>query len=561
MKAAVQSTRAMLTELAVARWPEAVDIAGDGSLYQCINGPDRKTITQTSSMGQPGSPVSQADVTAGPVCGERAVAYSTRSGAACHAVGFDPCGSPPSWTSPWTPAPVWADADVLMGLVGEGADARVMGWDPATGREVHGPVLRGVAPRECFLARGVGGQVLIGITRLVGNLLEADLGGSDVRPLIDHEDRGRLIAARLSPSRDRLAIVVNEPGMSSLRVTGPHGGRSSLHTLPRLAGRPVWLDDRSLLLPLDEHPFVGTARYDTARRSLQRITLQNTGFVSQLSGKGGSAYALASGPSCSPRLFRIDPDGAVTANSTVDEGEGNGLRTEYARIPTPRGYSLPCLIYRPRDTEPRATVIMLHGGPSASWRAGWSPWVAALVHARFRVALLETRGSTATRASKPRLPAPQRYGVSETEDVGAAIEWLRRDKNAVVCLYGHSYGAYLAAKAAEAHPDIAAVVMTSGFFGGRDLNESRDPAVLRFIQHAHGLPAVAPRLPCPVLLVNGQLDSQIPVAAVEHTFRALTAPKKQMIVLPGEGHAFTTRTNIIHWFGVGLDFLIEAAGR
>ena len=115
------------------------------------------------------------------------------------------------------------------------------------------------------------------------------------------------------------------------------------------------------------------------------------------------------------------------------------------------------------------------------------------------------------------------HGEGETGDALAVIAWVREQRPGTpVWLAGFSFGAYVALRAAVP-AQVSGLVTVA-------------PAV-----HLYDFSTLA--LPhCPWLLIQGEADEVVPVAAV-HDWLSGIAPRPQALFLPGVGHFFHGRLN------------------
>ena len=115
------------------------------------------------------------------------------------------------------------------------------------------------------------------------------------------------------------------------------------------------------------------------------------------------------------------------------------------------------------------------------------------------------------------------HGEGETGDALAVIAWVRAQRPGTpVWLAGFSFGAYVALRAAVP-AQVSGLVTVA-------------PAV-----HLYDFSTLA--LPhCPWLLIQGEADEVVPVAAV-HDWLSGIVPRPQALFLPGVGHFFHGRLN------------------
>ncbi|MFD7131658.1 alpha/beta fold hydrolase [Streptomyces sp. NPDC059894] len=213
---------------------------------------------------------------------------------------------------------------------------------------------------------------------------------------------------------------------------------------------------------------------------------------------------------------------------------------------------------------PRPLAVVLHGGPSWLWSAGYAPADVlgvgpALAAAGWLVLLPNPRGSSGYGLDHARAVIGA-FGDGDLDDVLTGVTHLTAAGAALpgrAAVLGHSYGGWLAALAA-ARTDVfrAAVVVsapadwlsfahTSVIGGGYERTyDIGDPDT------AAGRSALIDRSPVfaaggagtPTLILHGERDRVTPAGQAHELYRALarraTAPV-ELHVYPGEGHEFT----------------------
>jgi dipeptidyl aminopeptidase/acylaminoacyl peptidase len=117
------------------------------------------------------------------------------------------------------------------------------------------------------------------------------------------------------------------------------------------------------------------------------------------------------------------------------------------------GRRMPEWVFTPGGGGHGGTVLYLHGGPRGRLSPAYDPVIASFVSAGWTVVGMNYPGSAGYGAEYLEQSRGDWGGV----DV-AAIEWrltaLSAAGDGPVCLYGQSYGAYLALLAAAAHPRL-----------------------------------------------------------------------------------------------------------
>jgi alpha-beta hydrolase superfamily lysophospholipase len=224
------------------------------------------------------------------------------------------------------------------------------------------------------------------------------------------------------------------------------------------------------------------------------------------------------------------------------------LPYEELQLKTAEGIMLSCWLI-PADTQPRGTVIFLHG--VSECKIVGLPMAQRLHAAGFTVFLYDSRrhgdsgGNVCT------------YGFYEKLDVTTIINYLesRRDLTlGRIGLMGSSMGAAVAIQVAALDPRVAAVVAESGFASLRKVYDEyqkrmtklpwhylRNIVIKRSEQMAHFKaslvsPAEAVKqVHVPIFLLHGTADNKIPSSASEVVFRNANTPK-ELWLIPGARH-------------------------
>ncbi|MGE7604398.1 alpha/beta hydrolase family protein [Peribacillus sp. NPDC097675] len=124
------------------------------------------------------------------------------------------------------------------------------------------------------------------------------------------------------------------------------------------------------------------------------------------------------------------------------------------------------VLYKPTIQTNKA-IIMLHGGPSDSWKATWSPIIHSLTSNNYNVFLANPRGSIIRDYPLPMI-AKGDLGVKDSYDIGKCIGWLIDSgyaKDGGIGLYGHSYGGFLANQVLKTYESkIECIAITSSYY-------------------------------------------------------------------------------------------------
>ncbi|MHA3704849.1 S9 family peptidase [Jatrophihabitans sp. YIM 134969] len=255
-------------------------------------------------------------------------------------------------------------------------------------------------------------------------------------------------------------------------------------------------------------------------------------------------------------LFRVEPAGASTP-------VGYGAPTVNPRpvyFDAVDGLPLAGWLYEPHG---RATtgpaLVYLHGGPEAEERPTFSPLFQTLVAAGITVFTPNVRGSSGSGRTFGH--ADDRGGrYAAISDVVAAAEELIRIGVAApssLLIGGRSYGGYLTLAAMTRFPDLFAggvaecgmsdlltfYATTEPWIAAAAVSKYGDPVLHRgLLEDLSPLKDVA-ALGAPLLLVHGDLDTNVPYTeSTQFLDAALAAGKDvELVTLEGEGHEFRAR--------------------
>ncbi|MCI0633640.1 MAG: S9 family peptidase [Actinobacteria bacterium] len=266
-----------------------------------------------------------------------------------------------------------------------------------------------------------------------------------------------------------------------------------------------------------------------------------------------------------PELVRRG-DGAEGSWSTLTTFNA-GLAAELDGYPEVRelewagagGLAIRGMLLIPEGGPPFPTVVMIHGGPTWSWKYGFNAGYALpLAAAGFAVFLPNYRGSTGRGQAFTRLNVGDPAG-DEFEDIVLGVDHIVSLGVAVpgrIGVTGASYGGYLTGWAVCTTDRFAAGVMVSGIVDMLSCHltcnhafsefifegDHRDPASLeRFmdrspITHAAGANT-------PTLILHGSDDQCTPLGQAEELYQALVlnGTSTELVVYPREGHGFRER--------------------
>ncbi|MGW6928764.1 alpha/beta hydrolase family protein [Lentzea sp. NPDC054927] len=147
-------------------------------------------------------------------------------------------------------------------------------------------------------------------------------------------------------------------------------------------------------------------------------------------------------PAASPALVRWDIHSGQMSPLPGQQREEIAVRWQHQN-----SAQSPEWLYEPETGGHQGIVLHLHGGPRSQLRQIHEPMIAALVRAGWTVIGMNYPGSSGYDAEFRDVVVGD-WGGADVTAVTARLRELRRDRP--ICLYGQSYGAYLALLAAAA---------------------------------------------------------------------------------------------------------------
>jgi dipeptidyl aminopeptidase/acylaminoacyl peptidase len=278
-----------------------------------------------------------------------------------------------------------------------------------------------------------------------------------------------------------------------------------------------------------------------------------------MSRDGSSVMLCVDGPACPRQLWRLD-----TADGTIRRVSAPSLPPDIPIVaPTLErfvghdGMPLTGWLYRPPGAGlPGPTLLSLHGGPESQERPGFNPQHQAMVAAGIAVFAPNVRGSSGF--GRAFVHADDRYGRYDAiADVASCVEFLVETGIADperVAVSGRSYGGYLTLAAMVRYPDLFACGVdicgmsdlmtffrdTESWIAAASVTKYGDPAhdgiLLRELSPIHQ----AARISAPLLVVHGELDTNVPFGEALQIVAALRdlGREVEFLQLDGEGHEY-----------------------
>ncbi|MBI3297095.1 MAG: S9 family peptidase [Elusimicrobia bacterium] len=252
-------------------------------------------------------------------------------------------------------------------------------------------------------------------------------------------------------------------------------------------------------------------------------------------------------------------------------------------IPARDGLSLRGYLTLPPGVAPKhiPLVLLVHGGPWARDRWGWSPEALWLADRGMAVLRVNFRGSTGY--GKSFLHAGDReWGAKMQDDLTDAVRWAVKSgvaDPAKVAVYGGSYGGYAALAGAAFTPEVYACAVDivgpsnletlirsippywepmKRIFELRVGDVDKEPEFLRARSPLHA----AERIAIPLLIAQGANDPRVKQAESEQIVSVLRAKGKpvEYMLFADEGHGFARPENRLRFYAAAEAFLSKHLG-
>lgn len=240
------------------------------------------------------------------------------------------------------------------------------------------------------------------------------------------------------------------------------------------------------------------------------------------------------------------------------------------------GLPLSGWLYRAAGAPPGPVVLAFHGGPEAQERPVFSPNHQGLVAAGFTVFAPNVRGSTGFGRSFAH--ADDRYGrYAGIEDVRSCVSYLVDAgiaDPARVAATGRSYGGYLTLAALVRYPELfAAGVDICGMSDLMTFYRDTEPwiadaAITKYGDPRHDRALLEDLSPlrsaacidAPLLVVHGELDTNVPIGEARQIVAALRALGRpvEYLELAGEGHEYRSQAARAQLLSTVTSFLTAA---
>ena len=242
--------------------------------------------------------------------------------------------------------------------------------------------------------------------------------------------------------------------------------------------------------------------------------------------------------------------------------------------PTFDGREIPAWLYRPRDADGKAPVVLsIHGGPESQERPVYQPLYQYLLSRGIGVLATNIRGSTGYGKSYQRL-VQRDWGGGDMQDWEHAARWLQRQEWVDpdrIAVYGGSYGGFAVLTCVTRLSDYWAAAVD--IFGPANLvtfAKAVPPTWRRFIARFVGDPETeagfllerspityVENVKTPLLVIQGATDPRVVKAESDQMVERLQELGREVeyVVFDDEGHGFTKRPNELKAYRLAAEWL------
>jgi dipeptidyl aminopeptidase/acylaminoacyl peptidase len=421
----------------------------------------------------------------------------------------------------------WSPSGSLLAylVARRGARARQLVVIDPTGGRPPAVVADGVSDRAGFTWSPDGRRLATVLLADTGSVVLVDAGGGgrqsrpaaaggEIRQLAWSPDGGSLLVTARAAGGEHFDLVeIRSGGGAPAVLASPGGDVSGPLYLPRGDGVAYHLNTDGETGVFALRRGAGAAR----RLGPPGGNAVITGFTPD----GAAAWVLGTDRRSPPILRQVPLDGGapVTLHAATARG-GAAAEAERIDLVAADGVRVPAYLWRPAPAARRTPgmIVRIHGGPDAQSFRAWDAMIQLAVGAGVHVLSVNYRGST----GYGRAFEEARGGhLARVPDILAAVDHAVRRlgiPRGRVVLFGHSYGALLAADAATA---------AVGPLGG---------AVLVSLA---GRPAHRP-LPAgaPLLAFHGDRDAAAAPDQARARIAGSLGAAPRMTVFHDEGHMF-----------------------
>lgn len=401
---------------------------------------------------------------------------------------------------------------------------------------------------------------------LRSTLIAVRVDSSGQRELVRTEDH--LSVNEVAVAADGMvAILASDVGEAGIDFVAPGVGLWLLDDGPRLVTDPATVDlgeVGSHITPFGDDFLVQDRT--RGRLRLLRVTragevaeviggdVEVTGHAAASAGHAQRIVAAVAGPDSFGELVVVDDGVARTVSDFGSSLRSRGLAEPRELTITGRdGYPVHGWLATPGGEGPHPVILMIHGGPYASYGVHAFDEVQTLVDAGYAVAYCNPRGSAGYGRAHGR-SIRQRMGTIDFNDVmdffDGAIALDSRLDAARVGVMGGSYGGYLTAWIIAHEHRFAGAIVERGFLDPVSFQGTSDIGSFFGDEYVGTEPdamerqsplARAKDVQTPTLVIHSELDFRCPLEQATRYYSALKrhGVETEMLIFPGENHELT----------------------
>lgn len=398
-------------------------------------------------------------------------------------------------------------------------------------------------PRRVLVAQPIGPDGTRGPTGVLAERDDAEL------ELLDADEAGRL-----------LVLVWNVAGANEIELLDTQTGRRRPITdlpAPVVSGCLLSRNGSRLVLCL-EGPDRPRQLYSFDLDALPDRPVETAATQLVPADRAGSESTATTSVAVADRLSAGGVGLVQLTGPPADRWADRLVSPTLERFNAHDGLPLTGWLYRPpgRAARPGPVLIHLHGGPEAQEQPTFSPQHQVMVAAGITVLAPNVRGSSGF--GRTFVHADDRYGRFDgIADVRSCVEYLVGAgiaDPARVAVSGRSYGGYLTLAALVSYPwAFAAGVDICGMSDLRTFYRDTEPWIAAAAVSKYGDPesdadllaalsplARADRIAAPLLVVHGELDTNVPIGEARQIVAALQQRGRPVdyLQLTGEGHEY-----------------------
>jgi dipeptidyl aminopeptidase/acylaminoacyl peptidase len=419
-------------------------------------------------------------------------------------------------------------------------------------------------------------------------LLKIDLDAGKAVRVFPQSDRrkARITSAAFSPDGKRVLVATDDGGESSfvlaLESNGVVSGRYQEES-PATASI-----DGLVVSPKDDRiAIVVDAGSSSVVRMLDAHSLKLVGGVKTPLGTAatgefsddGKAFTIrVASPDKPTDVFVVDAATGGIKPLRADARPGLAslpkLDVSIEKATAHDGLAIPMNVYLPKTRAGKLpTIVVVHGGPAASAKIGWSPPTLWYVAQGYAVVEPNIRGSTGFGRAYELADNKDKRGDA-LRDLESVNKWARSQPwcdGDRVAISGGSYGGYMTLMALTRQPALwrAGVDMvgvsnlvtfmktTSGTIRAVLSEEFGDPEKDAELLAAYSPLKDADKIVAPLFVYQGQNDPRVPRAEADQIVKALRARNVpvEYMVADNEGHSLDRRENRIAYLARVTRFL------